>query len=110
MANGPKLDLCLHNPVKKKKKKKKKNYNPVSGGAAAIATNVGLETSGCWKLVSLVGGGPYNGSAWYPTMSKLSWRDRIRGRKGIHLTENGSNKRHVILMGVNARAHYQMTV
>ena len=44
------------------------------------------------------------------TLSKLSWRDRIRGRKGIHLTENGSNKRHVILMGVNARAHYQMTV
>ena len=45
-----------------------------------------------------------------PTLSKLSWRDRKRGRKGIHLTENGSNKRHVILMGVNARAHYQMPV
>ena len=44
------------------------------------------------------------------TLSKLSWRDRKRGRKGIHLTENGSNKRHVILMGVNARAQYQMPV
>ena len=44
------------------------------------------------------------------TLSKLSWRDHKRGRKGIHLTENGSNKRHVILMGVNARAHYQMPV
>ena len=40
----------------------------------------------------------------------LSWRDRKRGRKGIHLTKNGSNKRHVILMGVNARTHYQMPV
>ena len=44
------------------------------------------------------------------SLSKLSWRDRKRGRKGIHLTENGSNKRHVILMGVNARAHYQVPV
>ena len=43
----------------------------------------------------------------YYSLSKLSWHDRKRGRKGIHLTENGSNKRHVILMGVNARAHYQ---
>ena len=44
------------------------------------------------------------------SQSKLSWHDRKRGRKGIHLTENGSNKRHVILMGVNTRAHYQMPV
>ena len=41
------------------------------------------------------------------SLSKLSWRDHKRGRKGIHLKESGSNKRHVILMGVNARAHYQ---
>ena len=44
------------------------------------------------------------------TLSKLSWRDCKRSRKGIHLTENRSNKRHVILMGVNARANYQMPV
>ena len=44
------------------------------------------------------------------SLFKLSWRDRERGRKLIHLTENGSNKRHVILMGVNARRHYQMPV
>ena len=44
------------------------------------------------------------------SLSKLSWRDCKRGRKGIHVTKNGSNKRHVISMGVNARAHYQMPV
>ena len=56
------------------------------------------------ELVSLVDSNTIN------TLSKLSWRDRKRGRKGIHLTENGSNKCHVILIGVNARAHYQMPV
>ena len=44
------------------------------------------------------------------SLSKLSWHDRKRCGKGIHLMENGSNKRHVILMGMNARVHYQMPV
>ena len=44
------------------------------------------------------------------SLSKLSWRDRKHGRKGIHLTENRNNKRHVILMGMNTHAHYQMPV
>ena len=39
------------------------------------------------------------------SLSKLSWRDRKHGRKGIHLMKNGSNKRHVIMMGVNALPH-----
>ena len=34
------------------------------------------------------------------SLSKLSWRDRKRVGKGIHLTENGSNNRHVTLMGM----------
>ena len=32
-------------------------------------------------------------------LSKLSWRDHKSGRKAIHLTENGSIKRHVIFDG-----------
>ena len=31
--------------------------------------------------------------------STLSWRDRKTDKVGIHLTENGSNQRHVIFDG-----------
>ena len=45
------------------------------------------------------------------SLSKLSWRNcKSLKKKGIHLTENGSNKRHVILMGMNAHTNYQMPV
>ena len=30
------------------------------------------------------------------SLSMLSWRGRKTGKIGIHLTENGSNQRHVI--------------
>ena len=33
------------------------------------------------------------------SLSTLSWRGRKTGKIGIHLTENGSNQRHVILDG-----------
>ena len=32
-------------------------------------------------------------------LSTLSWRGRKTGKIGIHLTENGSNQRHVIFDG-----------
>ena len=44
------------------------------------------------------------------SLSKMSWSNCKSGRKGIHLTENRSNKLHEILMGVNACTHYQMPV
>ena len=33
------------------------------------------------------------------SLSTLSWRGRKTGKIGIHLTENGSNQRHVIFDG-----------
>ena len=33
------------------------------------------------------------------SLSMLSWRGRKTGKIGIHLTENGSNQRHVIFDG-----------
>ena len=33
------------------------------------------------------------------TLSTLSWRGRKTDKIGIHLTENGSNQRHVIFDG-----------
>ena len=47
---------------------------------------------------------------WSVSTVIVSEVELARLQKGIDLTENGSNKRHVILMDINAYAHYQMPV
>ena len=50
-------------------------------------------------LLSLPALHPYQHYCHYYSQSTLSWRDRKTCKIGIHLTENGSNQRHVIFDG-----------